>query len=56
MSHITYHEQGGYIEGRQIIDGIIVSHEAIHSLKFTKKPGMLILTCKKLLIIFMGIF
>jgi hypothetical protein len=42
MSCMTSHEQGGYIEGHQILDGIIVSHEAIHSLKSTKKPSMLI--------------
>jgi hypothetical protein len=26
-------EQGGFVEGRQILDGIIVAHETIHSLK-----------------------
>lgn len=34
-------EQSGYIEGRQIMDGIILTHEIIHSLKKSKKPGML---------------
>jgi hypothetical protein len=34
-------EQGGYLEGRQILDGIILSHEAIHSLKFNKTPSMM---------------
>jgi len=35
-------EQSGYVEGRQITDGIILTHEIIHSLKQIKKPGMLI--------------
>ena len=34
-------EQTGYVEGRQILDGIILAHEVVHSLKLTKKPGML---------------
>eukprot|EP00253_Pinus_taeda_P003713 PITA_03713 len=35
-------EQSGYVEGRQITDGIILTHEIIHSLKQTKNPGMLL--------------
>lgn len=35
-------EQTGYVEGRQIMDGIILTHEVIHSLKSTKKPDMLL--------------
>jgi hypothetical protein len=35
-------EQTGYVEGRKIMDGIILAHEVIHSLKTTKKPGMLL--------------
>jgi hypothetical protein len=35
-------EQAGYVEGRQIMDSVILSHEVIHSLKMTKIPGMLI--------------
>jgi hypothetical protein len=42
ISCITSHEQGGYIKGHQILDGIIISHEAIHSLKSNKKLDMLI--------------
>ena len=30
-------EQSGFIEGRHILDGIIVVHETIHSLKWKKK-------------------
>jgi len=35
-------EQSGYVEGWQIMDGIILTHEIIHSLKQTKKPSMLL--------------
>eukprot|EP00253_Pinus_taeda_P003782 PITA_03782 len=35
-------EQSGYVEGRQITNGIILTHEIIHSLKQSKKPGMLL--------------
>lgn len=34
-------EQTGYVEGRQIMDGIILSNEVLHSLKILKKPGMI---------------
>jgi hypothetical protein len=35
-------EQSGYVEGRQILDSIILAHEVIHSLQNTKTPGMLL--------------
>eukprot|EP00253_Pinus_taeda_P018354 PITA_18354 len=35
-------EQSGYAEGRQIMDGIILTHEIIHSLKQSKQAGMLL--------------
>eukprot|EP00253_Pinus_taeda_P017298 PITA_17298 len=35
-------EQSGYVEGRQIMDGIILTHEIIHSLKQSKQAGMLL--------------
>ena len=35
-------EQSGYVEGRQIIDCIILYHEVVHSLKTTKTPGMIL--------------
>ncbi len=35
-------EQIVYVEGRQILDGIILSHEVIHSLKVLKKPSIII--------------
>ena len=42
LSNLVPKEQSGYIECRQILDGIILSHEIIHSLKDTKKVSMLI--------------
>ena len=35
-------DQLGFVEGRQIMDGIIVVHETIHSLNQTQQMGMLI--------------
>ena len=35
-------EQSRYVEGRNILNGIILSHEIIHSLKANKNDGMLI--------------
>eukprot|EP00253_Pinus_taeda_P016963 PITA_16963 len=35
-------EQSCYAEGRQIMDGIILTHEIIHSLKQSKQAGMLL--------------
>jgi len=35
-------EQTGFVQGRQILDGIITSQEVIHSLKHLKAKGMLI--------------
>lgn len=35
-------EKMWYVEGRKILDGIILSHEVTHSLKIMKKPGMLL--------------
>ena len=35
-------EQTGYVEGHQILDGVLLSHELIHSLKILKKTGMII--------------
>ena len=35
-------EQSWFVEGRKILDGIITVQEAIHSLKCTRIPGMLI--------------
>jgi hypothetical protein len=35
-------KQSGYVEGRKILDSIILSHEVIHSLQSTSTPGMLL--------------
>ena len=35
-------EQAGFVEGRQILDGIILIHETIHSIKIGKILGMLL--------------
>lgn len=35
-------EQTSYVEGHQILDGIILSHEVIHSLKVLKNLGMIL--------------
>jgi hypothetical protein len=35
-------EQSGYVEGRQILDNVILTHEVIHSLQKTRTPGMLL--------------
>jgi hypothetical protein len=35
-------KQFGYVEGRQILDSVILAHEVIHSLHSTKTQGMLL--------------
>lgn len=35
-------EQIGFVKGRQIVDGIIVTQAAIHSLKRSRNKGMMI--------------
>ena len=35
-------EKFGFVVGQQILDGIIMVHEVIHSLKVTKNTGMLV--------------
>jgi hypothetical protein len=42
MTHVISKEQVGYVEGRQIMDNVILAHEVIHSLKTSRTPGMLI--------------
>lgn len=34
--------QTGFVEGRQILDGLVVSQEVVHSLKKKKEVGMMI--------------
>jgi hypothetical protein len=40
MNKIISSEQGGFVEGLQILDGIILAHESIHSLKLSKNLDM----------------
>ena len=42
MPSLISPEQTSFVEGRQILDGIILTHEMIHSLKQTKTLGMLL--------------
>jgi hypothetical protein len=42
LPYVISKEQVGYVEGRQIIDIVILAHEVINSLKSKKTPGMLI--------------
>ena len=35
-------EQSRFVEGRPILDGVILVHEVLHSLKITRKLGMMI--------------
>jgi len=35
-------EQTGFVEGRQILDGMVVTQEVIHSLKMKKQKGMMV--------------
>jgi hypothetical protein len=42
LPFIISKEQSGYVEGRKIMDSIILVHEIIHSLKITHTPGMLL--------------
>lgn len=42
LSSIISPEQTGFVEGRQILDGLVVSQEVVHSLKRKKEMGMMI--------------
>lgn len=42
MSGLVSQKQLGFVEGRQILDGIILTREMIHSLKQIKTLGMMI--------------
>jgi hypothetical protein len=42
LTHVISKEQSGYVEGRQIMDSVILAHEVIHSLKTSRTTGMLI--------------
>jgi len=42
LSSIISLEQTRFLEGRQILDGLVVSQEVVHSLKTKKEAGMMI--------------
>jgi hypothetical protein len=42
LPFIISKEQSGYVEGRHIMDNVILVHEVVHTLKTTCTPGMLI--------------
>jgi len=42
LPFIISKEQSAYVEGRQIMYNVILSHKVIHSLKSNRTPGMLI--------------
>lgn len=42
LDKLTSQEQGGFVGGRQIRDGVIVAQEAVHSQVFKKKLGVMI--------------
>jgi hypothetical protein len=35
-------KKSGYVEGKKIVDSVILAHEMIHSLQKTHMPGMLL--------------
>ena len=39
---IANHLKSGFVEGRQILDGVILVHEVLYSLKIMRQPGMMI--------------
>jgi hypothetical protein len=42
LKYIVSKEKGGFVEGRQVLDGIFIAHEIVHSVKKNRKEGMLI--------------
>eukprot|EP00253_Pinus_taeda_P009631 PITA_09631 len=42
LDNLISAEQTGFVEGRQILDGLVVTQEVIHSLKVKKQKGMMI--------------
>eukprot|EP00253_Pinus_taeda_P011982 PITA_11982 len=42
LGNLISAEQTGFVEGRQILDGLVVTQEVIHSLKVKKQKGMMI--------------
>ncbi len=42
LSSLISTEQGGFVEGRQILDGVVIASEAIHSMANSKEKAMFI--------------
>ena len=42
LPSLIYPEQSGFVEGRQILDGVILVQEVLHSLQSSRHPGILI--------------
>lgn len=42
LNHIILEEKSGFILGRSIVEGIIIAHEAIHTIRLAKVDRMLI--------------
>ena len=42
LPSLIYLEQYCFVEGHQILDGVILVHEVLHSLQSSRQPGMLI--------------
>ena len=42
LSSIISPEKIGFVEGRKILDGLVVSQEVVHSLKVKKEAGIMI--------------
>ena len=42
LPNLISSKQSGFVEGRQILDGVIIVHEVLHSLRITRVPGMMI--------------
>ena len=42
MVHLISPEKTKFVEGRKIMDGIVATHEVIHSLKTNKMSGVLV--------------
>ena len=43
LSNLISPEQYWFVEGRKILDGLILVHVVIHSLKSTRRSGMMII-------------
>ena len=41
LPQIIFEEQSGYVEGRKIMDNVLLAHEMIHTLQTRKKAGMI---------------